>query len=76
MANKKQPRIDAGDLTVGPNDASMPQPQQAADHSPTVQLEHAHWCAAQIAAGWSYGATFSEADRTDPRLVAWEMLGG
>ncbi len=76
MANKKQPRIDAGDLTVGPNDATMPQPQPQQAGSQSAQLDHAQWCAAQIAAGWSYGATFSEADRTDPRLVAWEMLGG
>lgn len=77
MAKKTPPTaVEAapvGDLPIGATSTlSEPQAIEAVADNPAQA--HAAWCAAQIRSGWSHGGVFSETDRTDPRLVAWELL--
>ena len=75
---KKKPATEhappIGDLPIG---ATVTDRGAEFVDAPASEAQaHALWCAERIKSGWSFGPVFSEIDRTDPRLVAWELLNG
>ncbi|MBI5270683.1 MAG: hypothetical protein HY856_13510 [Burkholderiales bacterium] len=67
----------AGDLPAPDSPLTDVPTEPPADDKPrlaTPKELHDIWCAKQIAHGWAFGATFDAVNRTDPRLVHYDLL--